>query len=301
MGRNGLNGVNGHGLGLYYDQLVRVNNGYSRPTQTEFGDFMYIAPGQQNVYPYGVGTLPGVQPPPGSYGDDYRYTSSLYGVGAIPAGAVPPPTASNEYDLGDFDWQFWIATPIETIMTGGLNLVYAETKQFVGKGRAWYDSITTAENRLVTLDNLIFAIGKAEWDAVAAAAQAEPGAIAIAPYDSFRNVVRDALKGLTGSDHETMSQRVIDTANTTVDMFGNQADYVKARVSPATAARVAGEQERLSRVLAKLPPYGSPSEAARVEFLKQLRDRTAIFAGVIGMAAMAVAAVALLGLIALKR
>lgn len=295
-------------MGLYYDQLVRVGPSYSRTT-SQFGglgeSFEARSPIRMMEQRYspgvdGMGTVqagnsplmrvPSLQggvmmiPPRGniaiakrygSYGQSYRNDGSLMG-------------------LGDFDWSYWLSMGLPG---ASAMAAYGQIKQFFGKPQAWYTQVQQVEESLLLLDNKLFSIGKDAWEEIR---KAVASTRAIDAYETVKSRVFGSLKAILGADKETMSDEVLATGRGAINYASGQVDYVSSLLVGEVRARYLTEMNNLIRVLANLPKYGSPSDAARAEFARQITNRTAFAAG-ISLTAIALAGAALVGFLVLTR
>jgi hypothetical protein len=293
-----------NGMGLYYDQLAVIRNGYSRPT-SQFGGLgehfeagspirqmeQRYQPGVDGMGAVRAGNSPLPQTPSvlgevlmipprgniaiakryGSYGTSYRNDGSLMG-------------------LGDFDWAYWLSfNPAAA--------AYGQIKQFFGRPQAWYSQVQQVEESLLLLDNKLFSIGKDAWEEIRKAVAATRK---IDAYETVKGTVFTALKAILGADKETMTDGTLAEGRAAINFASGQVDYVSSLIVGEVKARYLTEMNNLIRVLANLPKYGSPSAAARSEFVRQVTNRTAFAAG-ISMTAIAVAGVALVGFLMLTR
>jgi hypothetical protein len=98
---------------------------------------------------------------------------------------------------------------------------------------------------------------------------------------------------MIGADRETLAESKLSAVEAAVSVYTPQVDTViKASPTP-TQANVATEQYNLTKTLANLPKYGSPSEVARRAFVEDISQRAGAALGIGVVAAIAAGVIAL--------
>jgi len=170
-----------------------------------------------------------------------------------------------------------------------------------GMSQAWYSRVQGVEERLLMLDNKVFAIGSEAWLFVAQQAQAKRMTELRDGYSTVKAGLRASIADIVGQDEEKITDAQLVLADRRIAQYSPQADFVAAMIKGTPkAAVVAIEQAKLSKVINNLPAKNSPSAVYRKTLLNELTSRTGALSFGIAKLLLPVAVV-IGGIVLLKR
>jgi len=148
--------------------------------------------------------------------------------------------------------------------------------QLAGMDQAWYSRVQGISDRLLLLDNKLFAMGEKAWDFVAQQAQAKKIVGVRDSYATVKAATLASIKDVVGQDPEKISEEKLVLASKRLSNFEPQAALVVSLLEGTPEASVvAEEQAALNKVIANLPPSLSPTDEGRTAFYEEMANRVA--------------------------